>query len=69
MDRVFGLASFLCFAAAAVLWWKGHHSTMFVVATLGALFWVLSLRVRMRRIIVAADAARLAEEEEEFEDD
>jgi hypothetical protein len=70
MERVFGGASFLSFVAAVGLWWTNHHSTMFVVATVGALFWALSIRVRMRRIIAAADAERLAEqEEEEFEDD
>ena len=67
MDRIFGLASFLCFVAAIILWWKVHHTMMFVVATVGALFWVLSIRVRMRRIIVATENERLAEQEEEEE--
>lgn len=69
MDRLFGLASFLCFAAAVYLWWTTHHSTMFVVATVGALFWVLSIRVRMRRIVVAAEEERLAKAQEEDWDD
>ncbi len=70
MDRVFGLASFLCVAAAVVLWWLGHHSSMFVVATVGGLFWVLSIRVRMRRIVVATEKEKLSEQEEEvYEED
>lgn len=65
MDRLFGIASFLCFLAAVGLWWTDHHSTMFVVATVGALFWVLSIRVRMRRIVVAAESERAAKVQEE----
>lgn len=69
MDRLFGLASFLCFAAAVGFWWTNHLSTMFVVAAVGGIFWVLSIRVRMRRIVVAADKEKLSAREEEFEDD
>jgi hypothetical protein len=69
MDRVFAAASFLCFVAAAWLLWTGHHSSTFVVATAGAVFWILIVRVRMRRIVVEADKKRALEAEEINTDD
>jgi hypothetical protein len=58
MDRILSVASFLGFLTAAALWWKGHHASMFVAATLGAVCWFLSIRVKLRRITQAADAER-----------
>jgi len=60
MDRIFGIASFVAFLFAAGAWWRVHYSTMFVAASLGAVFWVLSVRVKMRRIVTEADVARTA---------
>ena len=61
MDRILSVASFIGVLAAVGMWWKGHHTSMFVAATLGAVCWFLSIRVKMRRITNAAEAEREAE--------
>ena len=61
MDRILSVASFLGVLAAAGFWWTGHQASMFVAATLGAVCWFLSIRVKLRRVTKAADAEREAE--------
>lgn len=52
MERAWTIASILCLIVAAILLLREYLNAAFVVATLGAVSWFLSYRVKLRGIIV-----------------
>ena len=58
MERAWIIVSGLCMVTASVLLWRAHVDAAFVVATLGAVAWFLSLRDRLRKGIVTTAETR-----------
>lgn len=52
MERAWTIASILCLIVAAILLLREYLNAAFVVATLGAVSWFLSYRVKLRSTIV-----------------
>jgi hypothetical protein len=52
MERYWTIASILCLIVAAILLLREYTDAGFVVATLGAVAWFLSYRVKLRGTIV-----------------
>lgn len=52
MERAWTIASILCLIVAAILLFLEYLNAAFVVATLGAVAWFLSYRVKLRATIV-----------------
>ena len=66
MERAWLIVSVAGFTAAAILLLWENPNAAFVAATLGAVAWFLSYRVKLRGTIVKAD---LAEDEAEASED
>jgi hypothetical protein len=52
MERAWTIVSILCLIVAAILLFSEYLNAAFVVATLGAVTWFLSYRVKLRGTIV-----------------
>jgi hypothetical protein len=52
MERAWIIASILCLIVAAILLLREYQNAAFVSATLGAVAWFLSYRVKLRGAIV-----------------
>ena len=52
MERAWTIASILCLFGAAILLLMEYQNAAFVVATLGAVAWFLSYRVKLRATIL-----------------
>jgi hypothetical protein len=52
MERAWTIASILCLIVAAILLLREYQNTAFVAATLGAVAWFLSYRVKLRATII-----------------
>ena len=67
MERVWVIVSVLCVVAAAILLLRENQNAAFVVATIGALAWFLSYRVRLRATI--SENAETTDEEHHASED
>jgi uncharacterized membrane protein YhfC len=52
MERAWTIVSILCLIVAAILLFREYQNAAFVVATLGAVAWFLSYRVKLRATII-----------------
>jgi hypothetical protein len=67
MERAWSIVSVLCLLAAAILLLREYQNAAFVVATLGAIAWFLSYRVKLRATIV--EPAETTDDELEASED
>lgn len=67
MERVWVVVSILCLGVAAFLLLRDYQSAAFVVASLGAVAWFLSYRVRMRATII--ETPETTDDEDEASDE
>jgi hypothetical protein len=69
MERAWTITSILCLVVAAILLLRDYPNAAFVAATLGAVAWFLSYRVRLRGATVepveATDDENDASEDED----
>jgi hypothetical protein len=59
----------VCIVTAIVFMLRRDFDTALIVAIAGVVAWFLNYRIDMKKIAVAADAARAREAEEENEED
>ena len=69
MERVWIIASILCLVVAAILLLREYQNAAFVVATLGALAWFLSYRVKLRAAIIEPAETTDVEKDASEDDD
>lgn len=67
MERAWIIVSILCLGVAAFLLLRDFESAAFVVATLGAVAWFLSYRVKLRATIV--EPPQTTDDDDEASDD
>jgi hypothetical protein len=67
MERAWTIASILCLIIAAILLLREYQNAGFVVATLGAISWFLSYRVKLRATIV--EPAETTDDERDASED
>jgi uncharacterized membrane protein YhfC len=67
MERAWTILSILCLIVAAILLLRNYQNAAFVVATLGAVAWFLSYRVKLRATI--AETAETTDDEQDASED
>lgn len=67
VERAWTIVSILCLIVAAILLLRENQNAAFVVATLGAVAWFLSYRVKLRSTII--EAAETTDDENDASED
>lgn len=68
MERAWMIISGLCLIVSALFAWRSNLDAAFVTAALGCVAWIINLRQRLRKTIIAAEEPAIDEDKSDSGD-